>query len=265
MDREPAYVSAAKQQGETMVGANGQPTLSFRRDILTQQIEDVLFTREFNRRHLTVTAAERSSLQQEVSGNAALQKYPKAFITAIVNRAARVQALEAKFTTPPTEAQIEAAYQAQYGCASGEDVSHILVATLAEANTIKAQLDSGANFGTLAKSKSTDTGSAPSGGALGCLKRGEFVKPFEDAAFAAKVGTPTAPVHSQFGYHIILVTPHASASTPSLASVRQQDRADARADADAVQQLCRLHARESQDHDRPHARHVAARRRTATR
>ncbi|HEY3831738.1 MAG TPA: peptidylprolyl isomerase [Acidimicrobiia bacterium] len=217
-----AYVSAAKQQGETMVGTNGQPTLSFQRDILTQQIEDVLFTREFNRRHLKVTAAENSSLQQEVSGNAALQKYPKVFLTAIVSRAARVQALEDALTTPPTNAQIEAAYEAQYGCTSGKDVSHILVATLAEATTIKAQLDSGASFATLAKSKSTDTGSAPSGGALGCLKRNEFVKPFEDAAFAATVGTPTAPVKSQFGYHIILVTAHSNASTPSLASVRQQ-------------------------------------------
>ncbi|HEY1740675.1 MAG TPA: peptidylprolyl isomerase, partial [Acidimicrobiia bacterium] len=167
-------------------------------------------------------AAEKSSLQQEVTGNAALQKYPKAFLTAIINRAAKVQALENALTTPPTDAQIEAAYESQYACSSGKDVSHILVATLAEATTIKSQLDSGANFATLAKSKSTDTGSAPSGGALGCLKRNEFVKPFEDAAFAATVGTPTAPVKSQFGYHIILVTAHDNASTPSLASVRQQ-------------------------------------------
>jgi parvulin-like peptidyl-prolyl isomerase len=212
-----AYVAAALQQGQRMVQTNGQVDPTFRRDILTQEIDDVLFTREFNRRHLKITSADTAQFQQEVQQDAALQKYPKAFIDNIIQRAARVNVLQAKLTTAPTEAQIKQYYDANVACASGKDVSHILLKTLADANAIETQLAGGAQFATLAQSKSTDTGSAPNGGALGCLKKGEFVKPFEDAAFAATPNKPTAPVKSQYGYHIILITP-----VPTLAQAHDQ-------------------------------------------
>ncbi len=215
------YVAAAKGQGQVMTQANGRVAPEFQRIILAQQIEDVVFTREFNRRHLKVTASDLAQFKQQVAANPALAKFPKTFIDSIIARAARLTVLRAALTTEPTAADIQKAYDAQYGCPTGKDVAHILVKTLAEANTLESQLASGAKFATLAKSKSTDTGSAASGGELGCLRKGTFVKPFEDAALAAVDGTPTAPVKSQFGYHIILVHAH-TASGPSLASVRAQ-------------------------------------------
>ena len=82
---------------------------------------------------------------------------------------------------------------------------HIQEKTQAEAQDIKKQLDGGAKFEDIAKAKSIDTGSGANGGDLGFFARGQMVKPFEDAAFALKVGEVSQPVQSQFGWHIIRV------------------------------------------------------------
>lgn len=83
--------------------------------------------------------------------------------------------------------------------------SHILVDDEKEAKSIYDQLKKGANFASLAKSKSKD-GSAAKGGDLGYFVKGMMVTEFENAAFSTKVGKISAPVKSQFGYHIIKVT-----------------------------------------------------------
>jgi len=77
---------------------------------------------------------------------------------------------------------------------------------LALATQIKQQLDAGADFATLAKEYSDDTGSKDQGGELGWFPRDSgFVKEFEDAAFSLQPGQISDPVKTQFGYHIIQV------------------------------------------------------------
>lgn len=86
---------------------------------------------------------------------------------------------------------------------------HILLKTEDEAKAVIAQLNSGANFGELAKEKSTDTGSKDSGGDLDYFSRGQMVPEFEKAAFEQNVGVfSQQPVKTQFGYHVILVEDH---------------------------------------------------------
>ena len=76
-----------------------------------------------------------------------------------------------------------------------------------KADALYAQLKkSPKSFAELAKANSQDTGSATKGGDLGFFSRGLMVKPFEEAAFNAKKDELLAPVLSDFGYHIILVT-----------------------------------------------------------
>jgi parvulin-like peptidyl-prolyl isomerase len=76
---------------------------------------------------------------------------------------------------------------------------------LAKAQEIRKKLDEGADFNKLAAEESDDTGSKNTGGDLNFFHRGQMVGPFEDAAFALKVGEISQPVKTQFGYHIIKV------------------------------------------------------------
>ena len=80
---------------------------------------------------------------------------------------------------------------------------------LAKATAIRDQLRQDPNnqelWNQLAKDNSQDPGSANSGGELGWVGKGQFVKPFEDAAKALAIGEVSDPVKSDFGYHIIQV------------------------------------------------------------
>ncbi|PGT90434.1 MULTISPECIES: peptidylprolyl isomerase [Bacillaceae] len=84
--------------------------------------------------------------------------------------------------------------------------SHILVADEATAKEVKEKLDAGESFEDLAKEYSTDPGSAQNGGDLGWFGEGAMVKEFQDAAFKLKEGEVSAPVKSDYGFHIIKVT-----------------------------------------------------------
>ncbi len=73
------------------------------------------------------------------------------------------------------------------------------------AQNLVNQLKKGADFAALAKANSDDPSNKDRGGELPVFERGMMVKPFEDAAFAAKEGDVVGPVESQFGMHIIKV------------------------------------------------------------
>ena len=61
-------------------------------------------------------------------------------------------------------------------------------------------------FAELARKHSKDKTNAKKGGDLGWFGKGKMVKPFDAAAFGAKLGEIVGPVKSEFGYHIIQVT-----------------------------------------------------------
>ena len=82
--------------------------------------------------------------------------------------------------------------------------------------------DSGADFATIAKEQSTDTGSAAQGGSLGCLGAQPFVKEFQDAADALPVGATSAPVQTQYGWHVIRLDDTRSIAPPALESVKER-------------------------------------------
>ncbi|MBT2703080.1 peptidylprolyl isomerase [Bacillus sp. ISL-35] len=91
--------------------------------------------------------------------------------------------------------------------------SHILVKDEATAKEVKKELDSGKDFAELAKEYSTDASNADKGGDLGYFGKGEMAKEFEEAAFGMKVGEVSAPVKTDFGYHIIKVADKKVAKT----------------------------------------------------
>jgi foldase protein PrsA len=103
--------------------------------------------------------------------------------------------------------------------------SHILVEDEKTAKEIKARLDKGEKFEDLAKEASKDP-SGQNGGDLGWFGEGQMVPEFEKAAFALKEGEVSAPVKSEFGYHIIKVTktvkPYEEMKKELVADVKKQ-------------------------------------------
>lgn len=61
----------------------------------------------------------------------------------------------------------------------------------------------GEDFERLAKDYSDDEASAPYGGDLGYIKRGAFIKSFEEVAFSLLPGETSNIIKTDFGYHII--------------------------------------------------------------
>jgi peptidyl-prolyl cis-trans isomerase C len=135
--------------------------------------------------------------------------------------------VQEKVTPAITDAAVQAEYNKNYKGKPGAaqvDARHILVNTQAEAEAIIKQLEHGADFSKLAIKDSIDPG-AKDGGELGWFTHDQMVPVFADAAFALKPGTYTkTPVHSQFGWHVILCEGKRTAPAPALADVQQQIR-----------------------------------------
>lgn len=126
-----------------------------------------------------------------------------------------------------TTTAIQAAYDRDYANKPGPEqveARQILVPTQAQAEDIIKQLNKGADFATLAEKYSTDPG-AKTGGELGWFSKDEMIPVFANAAFALSPNEYTkTPVHSQFGWHVILCQGKRTAPTPSFADVQDQIR-----------------------------------------
>jgi len=108
---------------------------------------------------------------------------------------------------------------------------HILISSqersaeeaLQRANEVLARLKKGEDFATLAKEYSDDPSAATNSGNLGFFARGKMVGPFEDAAFAmTKLGEISAPVKTDYGYHIIRVNERLEAGFQPFDKVERQ-------------------------------------------
>ena len=115
-----------------------------------------------------------------------------------------------------SEEEIEAYYEAnKQHFTKGDTVSakHILTDSEEKCNSILESITTGEKeFETAAKEFSTCPSGAK-GGDLGEFGRGQMVKEFEDAAFAAEIGHIVGPVKTQFGYHLIKVEDKKDAET----------------------------------------------------
>ena len=98
---------------------------------------------------------------------------------------------------------------------------HILVKDEAEAKSIVAQLKKGAKFDKLASKYSLDPGSKEKGGALEWSMPASFVKPFSDALVDLKKGAVSAPVQSEFGWHVIKLDDVRDFNFPPYREVKQ--------------------------------------------
>ncbi len=136
-----------------------------------------------------------------------------------------------------SDAEIQAyynAHQADYKLPEQVKTRHILLtvpkeadakadaAAKAKAEDLLKQIKGGANFADLAKKNSDDPGSKDSGGDLPMIPTSNLDPAYARAAMALNPGQTSDVVRSQFGYHIIQTEAKNTASTRSLAEVKDE-------------------------------------------
>ena len=104
------------------------------------------------------------------------------------------------------------------------NASHILVDTEEEAAEIRAKIESGEiAFADAAKTYSSCPSKAQ-GGDLGDFTTGQMVPEFENACAAMEEGELSAPVQTQFGWHIIRLNKKEEGGKLSLNDVKEEIR-----------------------------------------
>ncbi|MGH1354170.1 MAG: peptidylprolyl isomerase [Thalassovita sp.] len=123
---------------------------------------------------------------------------------------------------------VQEMFDAKYSDGTGGtefNASHILVENEEKALELIKMLEDGADFAALAKEHSTGP-SGPNGGQLGWFGQGMMVPPFEKAVMGMAVGAVSAPVKTQFGWHVIMLNESRTKAAPTLDEVRGEIEAD---------------------------------------
>jgi peptidyl-prolyl cis-trans isomerase C len=86
---------------------------------------------------------------------------------------------------------------------------------------LRKQIVGGADFAEVA-AKNSDCPSKQNGGDLGAIRRGQTVKPFEDAAFSQEKNVIGPVITTDYGYHIIQVLEHNPSKKITLEEVEER-------------------------------------------
>ena len=184
----------------------GVPTES-RRRVLTEYLIEA---------HLMADSAEKANLAEGAEFEARMKYYRL--------RALRDAYFEKQVRDSVPEAEAKTLYEERVkGLPAQEEVRarHILVKTEDEAKKVAAELTGGADFAETAKKYSQDRG-GQGGGDLGYFSRGQMVKAFDEAAFSLEQGKLSAPVQSEFGWHVIKVEDKRNRQPPAFEEVKDQ-------------------------------------------
>ena len=132
--------------------------------------------------------------------------------------------------------ELKAAYESEIASlAEQRDAAHILIEAggdvsdeqaKAKIEEIQKRLQQGEDFAELAKEFSQDPGSASDGGDLGYAGKGVYDPAFEDALYALNKDEVSAPVRTEFGWHLIKLLGVQAPEVPPLASMKDKLEAD---------------------------------------
>ncbi len=197
-------VEALKQQ----VARSGRPiTPEVEAQIKEEVIAREIFMQEAQKRGLDATDEYKSQIE-------------------LARQTILIRELFAEFqkTSAVTDADVQAEYDKFVAANGGQEyrARHILVETKEQAEAILASLKKGGKFEDIAKKQSKDPGSGANGGDLDWAAAGNYVKEFSDAMVALNKGQVSAPVQSQFGFHIIRLDDVREAQLPALEDVKPQ-------------------------------------------
>ncbi len=138
-----------------------------------------------------------------------------------------------------TDEEMKAAYESEIAnLAEQRDAAHILIEVggdvsdeqaKAKIEDIQKRLQKGEDFAALAKQFSQDPGSASDGGDLGYAGKGVYDPAFEDALYALKKDEVSAPVRTEFGWHLIKLLGVQAPEVPTFASMKAKLETDLKA------------------------------------
>ncbi|MDF2490577.1 MAG: peptidylprolyl isomerase [Pseudomonas sp.] len=131
-----------------------------------------------------------------------------------------------------SEDQLKALYEKEIASlAEQRHAAHILIEVndkvddaqaKARVEEIQQRIAKGEDFAALAKELSQDPGSASNGGDLGFAGEGVYDPAFEQALYALDKDQVSAPVRTQFGYHLIKLLGVEAPEVPSFASLKDK-------------------------------------------
>lgn len=240
-ERMKPYISQIKQS-YTSPDQIASATKQQKSTLLDQMITEVLFTQKAKEYKITVSDADvkkqvdatkkGASVTTDAQWKSMLSTY--GYTETSYSDSVRQSLLISKVVdyltknTKITDKQIQDYYNKNQDNYTEQPnkitLSHILVASEAEAKAAKDRIDKGEDFAKVAKEVSTDTGTKDKGGDLGETEvtslSTSYVAEFANAAKALKQGEVSAPVKSQYGWHIIKCVSRTSYPVKSLDKVK---------------------------------------------
>ncbi|GEM_PF-3675336 len=183
------------------------------KQILDQLIEQKIITQHARKANITVTKSEIDQAYQKLE-----EKSGKDEVGKVLNDLYGLNQKQFKdlIYHQILRSKVESFYQ-EKGQWRQVQVRHLLIKVdpaaddkTVEDGRIKAEnnlksVQAGKSLEEVAKANSEDVESKDQGGELGYINRGQTVKEFEDAVFAAKKGDLLGPIHTKYGWHIIQV------------------------------------------------------------
>ncbi|MCF8469560.1 MAG: peptidylprolyl isomerase [Parvibaculum sp.] len=146
-----------------------------------------------------------------------------------------------------TDEAVSAYYDKNIAKAPAEQEAHarhILVQTEGEAEKAAAAIKDGKSFEAVAKDYSANPGAEEDEGDLGWFRKGDMVPEFDKTVFAMKPGEVSAPVKTQFGWHVIQLVGLRDVAKPSLDEAREDIiRTIARAEGQKLMENLRADAK----------------------
>ncbi|MDR1853671.1 MAG: peptidyl-prolyl cis-trans isomerase [Azoarcus sp.] len=216
---EPAAAPVATVNGQVIPGEYAEILLASQRAQGAQEAPNLVenIRKDLIRRAVLTQAAVKAGVDKQASTaarqdlarqNVLIQDYLQDWVK----------------NNPPTDEELKKEYDTIKSRLGDKEyrARHVLVASEKEANDLIARLKKGAKFATLAK-KSLDPGSKDRGGDLGWSNAGSYVPQFAEALVKLEKGKyTTAPVKTDFGYHVILLEDVRELQAPPFEEVKQQ-------------------------------------------
>ncbi len=189
--------------------------------------QDIANLPEPSKRQMLLEYSIENMVFAEAAEGAKLDKSPEfeARMQYLKRRALRDLYFESTVKGAIKDAEAKAFYDEQVkNLKPQEEASarHILVEKKDLADELAAKLKAGGDFAALAKEHSKDPGSKDNGGSLGFFGKGQMVPQFEEAAFKLEKGAVSAPVQSQFGWHIIKLDDKRVRAAPPFEAVKER-------------------------------------------